>query len=55
MQRIKPFFPLSRGIPRVDDRCVVSEIVYMIRNGLQWKDAPNGYGPYKTLYNRFIR
>ncbi len=27
----------------------------MIRNGLQWKDAPPGYGPYKTLYNRFIR
>ena len=24
-------------------------------NGLQWKDAPRGYGPHKTLYNRFIR
>ena len=24
-------------------------------NGLQWKDAPREYGPYKTLYNRFIR
>ncbi len=27
----------------------------MIRNGLQWKDAPKAYGPHKTLYNRFIR
>ncbi len=27
----------------------------MIRNGLQWKDAPRDYGPHKTLYNRFIR
>jgi transposase len=27
----------------------------VIRNGLQWKDAPAGYGPHKTLYNRFIR
>ena len=26
----------------------------MIRNGLQWKDAPKPYGPYKTLYNRFV-
>lgn len=26
-----------------------------IRNVLQWKDAPKGYGPRKTLYNRFIR
>jgi transposase len=43
------------GVPRVDDRRVVSGIVYVIRHGLQWKDAPKGYGPHKTLYNRFIR
>jgi transposase len=55
MGRIAPFFPLSHGVPRVDDRRVVSGIVYVIRNGLQWKDAPAGYGPPKTLYNRFIR
>jgi len=28
---------------------VVSGIIYVIRNGLQWKDAPAGYGPHKTL------
>ncbi len=53
--RISPHFPLSHGVPRVDDRRVVSGIVYVIRNGLQWKGAPSGYGPHKTLYNRFIR
>ena len=36
LERIKPFFPRSHGIPRVDDRKVIS-------------------GPYKTLYNRFLR
>ena len=55
MARISPYFPLSHGVPRVDDRRVVSGIIYVIRNGLQWKDAPTGYGPHKTLYNRFIR
>ncbi len=55
MARISPHFPLSHGVPRVDDRRVVSGIIYVIRNGLQWKDAPAGYGPHKTLYNRFIR
>ena len=55
MARISPHFPLSHGVARVDDRRVVSGIVYVIRNGLQWKDAPSGYGPHKTLYNRFIR
>ena len=42
MRRIEPFFPRSRGLPRVDDRRVISGIVYVIRNGLQWKDAPCG-------------
>ncbi len=55
MRRIAPFFPLSHGIPRVDDRRVVSGIVFVIRNGLRWRDAPPGYGPHKTLYNRFVR
>lgn len=55
MARIEPFFPLAHGVPRVDDRRVVSGIVYVIKHGLQWKDAPKDYGPHKTLYNRFIR
>ena len=55
MSRISPFFPLAHGVPRVDDRRVISGIVYVIRYGLQWKDAPKEYGPHKTLYNRFIR
>jgi transposase len=55
MARISPYFPLAHGVPRVDDRRVVSGIVYVIKNGLQWKDAPKEYGPHKTLYNRFIR
>ena len=53
--RIKPYFPLSHGVPRVDDLRVISGIIYVIRNGLRWKDAPREYGPHKTLYNRFIR
>lgn len=55
MARIEPHFPLAHGVPRVDDRRVVSGIVYVIKHGLQWKDAPKDYGPHKTLYNRFIR
>ena len=55
LSRIKPYFPLSHGKPRVDDRRVISGITYVIKNGLQWKDAPRAYGPHKTLYNRFVR
>ena len=49
MARISPHFPLAHGVPRVDDRRVVSGIVDVIRHGLQWKDAPPGHGPPKTL------
>ena len=55
LARIKPYFPLSHGVPRVDDRKVISGIIHVIRNGLRWRDAPEAYGPHKTLYNRFIR
>ena len=44
-----------RGVPRVDDRRVISGIIHVIRGGLMWRDAPAAYGPPKTLYNRFIR
>jgi len=55
MRRIKPYFPLSHGVPRVDDRKVISGIIFVIRNGLRWRDAPVDYGPHKTIYNRFVR
>ena len=55
LDRIKPYFPLSHGIPRVDDLRILSGIIYVIKHGLQWKDAPREYGPHKTLYNRVIR
>ena len=55
MRRIEPYFPLSHGVARVDDRRVLSGILFVIRNGLRWRDAPAAYGPPKTIYNRFIR
>ena len=55
MERLRPYFPKSHGKPRVDDRRVLSGIVFVNRNGLRWRDAPREYGPHKTIYNRFIR
>ncbi|MEJ5141588.1 IS5 family transposase [Gluconobacter albidus] len=55
MERLRPFFPKSHGKPRVDDRRVLSGIIFVNRNGLRWRDAPREYGPHKTLYNRWKR
>jgi transposase len=30
---------------RVNDRRVISGIIFVIRNGLRWRDAPAAYGP----------
>lgn len=55
--RLKPLLPDKvRGVPRVDDRRVISGIIHVIKRGLQWRDAPREiYGPHKTLYTRFWR
>ena len=55
VQRITRHYPYPSGVPRVDDLRVISGIIYVIKNGLRWSDAPAGYGPHKTLYNRFVR
>ena len=55
MARLEPFFPKSHGKPRVDDKRVLSGIIFINRNGLRWRDAPSQYGPHKTLYNRWKR
>jgi len=55
LEVIRPYFPPSRGVPRVDDLRVLSGIIFVLKRGLQWRDAPLEYGPHKTLYNRFIR
>ena len=55
MRRIEPYFPFAPVIRRVDDRRIVNDINFVIRNGLRCRDAPAAYGPHKTIYNRFIR
>ena len=54
--RLRPLLPTdTRGVPRVDDRRVISGIVHVLQSGCRWRDVPAGYGPSKTLYNRFGR
>ena len=54
--RLAPLLPSdTRGKPRVDDRRVISGIVHVLKSGGRWINAPDVYGPHKTLYDRFIR
>src|SRR3954462_2619101 len=54
--KIEPHLPTAPGDkPRVDDRRVISGIIHVLKSGGRWIDAPDLYGPHKTLYNRFVR
>ena len=55
-RRIEPLLPRGRkGAHRVDDRRVISGIMHMLKSGSRWRDCPEVYGPYTTVYNRFNR
>ena len=55
LERIKPFFPKSRGVSRVDAHKVLSGIIYVHVTACALVDAPTAYEPCKTLYNCFRR
>ena len=55
LERIKPFFPKSLGVSRVDERKVLSGIIHVLRHDLRWVDAPAVYGPHTPPCNRFRR
>ena len=34
---------------------MINGMVYKIRTGISWRDLPERYGPWKTVYTRFRR
>jgi transposase len=55
MARLRPYFPKSHGKPRVDDRRVLSGIVFVNRMGFAGVMRPATTARTKTLYNRWKR
>ena len=56
-QVIESLLPPSgaKGRPRIDDRRVINGMLYKAKTGIAWRDLPERYGPWKTVYNRFWR
>ena len=55
-QIIEPLLPNKpRGVARVDDWRVLNGIFYILRTGSPWRDLPERYGPYTTVYNRWAK
>lgn len=41
------------GRPSKDNRLMINAMVWMARSGASWRDLPERYGPWKTVYSRF--
>ena len=52
LRLLEPFFPKSPVRARVDDRRVLSSIIFVNRNGPCWPDAPAAYDLHKTNRRR---
>lgn len=56
--RIEPLMPSSdgqRGRPFRDHRVVVEGIIYRLRTGIAWRDLPDSFGPWQTVWKRHKR
>ena len=56
--RIKALLPGQSGwvgVTAADNRLFVEAVLYRYRAGVPWRDLPERYGPYTTIYNRFNR
>jgi transposase len=54
--RLEPQLPPRRaGKPRQDDRRIVNGILWKLATGAPWRDVPERYGPWQTVYTRFRR
>ena len=54
---IKDIFgaPCGRGRPCRDYRQILNGILWILRTGAPWRDLPERYGPWQTVYSRFRR
>ena len=50
-----PSMAPQRGGRWRDHRQVINGILFRVRSGVPWRDVPERYGPWKTLYKRFAR
>lgn len=56
-KRLKKYFPEREagtlGRPRKEPRDMLNGIFWIARSGAPWRDLPERYGPWQTVYKRF--
>jgi transposase len=55
---LAPLFPprpRKRGGQWKDDRLILNAIFWRLNTGAPWRDLPERYGPWQTIYDRFAK
>ena len=53
---VEPLLPAEAGRPsKRGDRNFINAVLWIAKTGAQWRDLPERFGPWKTIYNRFHR
>ena len=57
--RIEPLLPPEntgkQGRPRKDNRIIMNGIVWLARSGAPWRDLPERYGAWNSVYKCFAK
>jgi transposase len=55
-KRIEALLPIRSGpLSKRGDRDFVNAVIWRVRTGVPWRDLPERFGAWKTVYNRFAR
>ena len=59
-EHIRTYIPeeqgnVTRGRPSSDSRTILKGIYWVLRSGAAWRDLPERYGPWQTVYKRFMK
>ena len=58
-ERVKLLLPPEekgkRGRPRKDNRIMLNGMLWIARSGAQWRELPEAYGPWQSVYARFAK
>ena len=58
-ERVKAVLPPERtgqrGRPRKDDRKMLNGMLWIAHSGAQWRELPEAYGPWQSVYARFAK
>jgi len=56
-EQVKDLLPLERtgkkGRPCKENRGMLNAMVWLARSGAPWRDLPERYGPWESVYTRF--